>query len=160
MTPVIYNNEWLANNYETYKSKVVAMNIYDPDSFHDTFIDVSGKESQTWDVFITSYKKQYSRHINEAMKYITPSPVFWQLLPMIENEPDNGLEIHPRKLELQLRFILNKADFRLIQYRYFMDMTLQEVADYIGMSIKKINESLTRILKQIREYFNRKNEIA
>lgn len=151
---MICYNPHIFSHYEDFKRKVVALNIYDPDVLHDSFLSMINDDDITWKTFIKTYKNKYSKRINDAMQYVSPDPLFWELLPENETEDETNPIISSEKLDRELRTLLNKADYQMINMRYKLSMSIQEIAMYLGKGVKTITEHLHNIMTRIINHFN------
>lgn len=152
---MICNSSEISIHYEDYKRRIVALNIYNPDVLHDSFLSMCNDDVIHWKDFIKTYKKHYSRSINDAMQYVSPDPLFWELLPDCEPQ-EQKIEpiITSEKLDRELRLLLSKADYQLVNMRYKLSMSLQEIAMYLGKGIKAIADSLQKVMERIINHFN------
>lgn len=150
MTPELYAAQWLDDHYEQFKRRIEAINIFDPDVLHDTFMEVSRDVAPNWEKFVGTYKRRYRSETCEAIRSVHPDPYFWDLLEEQETEQETTIE--PGMLDRELQSLLNRADYDLIKMRFNLELSLHEIAMYTGQAVRAITEALGKILARIREY--------
>lgn len=156
---------WIADNYAIIKERLTLSGSYDDDTFHDSYLTVfEGLKPEISindypRLFIETYRKLRKKKLAQSFLTVNLSEIFFQLLSD-ETETKEQTSSEPKSTVSQKDIIfyakssLNADDYKLFSMRFLMDMTLQQVGDYLGRSNCFVSKNTDRIRRHIRTHFN------
>ena len=156
---------WIANNYAIIKERLILSGSYDDDTFHDSYLTVFEGLKPEMSInhysrlFIKTYRQLRKKKLAQSFRTVNLSEIFFQLISDdAQTKEQTSSEPKPTVSQKDIIFYanssLNANDYKLFSMRFLMDMTLQQVGDYLGRSICFVSKNTDRIRRHIRTHFN------
>lgn len=149
---------WITPRYGQLKQRVMMTCYFDEDGFQDAYLALRETGTAPCDLetaFIKLYRSLLSRDFGQQMRYTHPDPLFFTMLRMEEEQPEEAAEvvIEGEQVDNLCRTMLSGEDYTLYSLRYKVGLALREIAAYTGRSTRTIMQKLNNIVARIRAYF-------
>jgi len=154
---------WIADHYQELKEEIGSRGFLDEDIFHDTYLalldaltpDIGVRHYQR--LFKATYRELRRKELSASYRMVTPSDIFFKLLaddaPQEEEAQQPRVRVSAEEVKTYAAKTFKKSDFVIFQLRYFNDMSLSAIGDYIGRSAGNICVRDAYIRERLRFHF-------